>query len=123
MSLGVAGTYYDTKVTKRDEIYDDAYRYREGKAVDGIWGLQSAGLFRDKEDIENSPEQKLGSTVQPGDIKYVDQNGDNVIDDKDEVYISKTLISIYIEIKAYTLVIVIVHHSHKRCCRISCIQM
>ena len=63
------------------EIYDDAYRYREGKAVDGIWGLQSAGLFRDKEDIENSPEQKLGSTVQPGDIKYVDQNGDNVIDE------------------------------------------
>ena len=88
LSLGVAGTYYDTKVTKRDEIYDDAYRYREGKAVDGIWGLQSAGLFRDKEDIENSPEQKLGSTVQPGDIKYVDQNGDNVIDDKDEVFCS-----------------------------------
>ena len=89
LSLGVAGTYYDTKVTKRDEIYDDAYRYREGKAVDGIWGLQSAGLFRDKEDIENSPEQKLGSTVQPGDIKYVDQNGDNVIDDKDEVFLGK----------------------------------
>ena len=43
LSLGVAGTYYDTKVTKRDEIYDDAYRYREGRAVDGVWGLQSAG--------------------------------------------------------------------------------
>lgn len=89
LSLGVAGTYYDTKVTKRDEIYDDAYRYREGKAVDGIWGLQSAGLFRDREDIEKSPEQKLGSTVQPGDIKYVDQNGDNVIDSKDEVFLGK----------------------------------
>ena len=89
LSLGVAGTYYDTKVTKRDEIYDDAYRYREGKAVDGIWGLQSAGLFQNKEEIESSPEQKLGSTVQPGDIKYVDQNGDNVIDDKDEVFLGK----------------------------------
>lgn len=89
LSLGVAGTYYDTKVTKRDEIYDDAYRYREGKAIDGIWGLQSAGLFQNKEEIERSPEQKLGSTVQPGDIKYVDQNGDNVIDDKDEVFLGK----------------------------------
>lgn len=89
LSLGVSGTYYDTKVTKRDEIYDDTYRYREGKAVDGIWGLQSAGLFQNKEEIESSPEQKLGSTVQPGDIKYVDQNGDNVIDDKDEVFLGK----------------------------------
>lgn len=61
-----------------------------GKAVDGIWGLQSAGLFQSKEEIESSPEQKkLGSTVQPGDIKYVDQNGDNVIDDKDEVFLGK----------------------------------
>ena len=89
LSLGVAGTYYDTKVTKRDEIYDDTYRYREGRSVDGVWGLQSAGLFQSKEEIESSPEQKLGSTVQPGDIKYVDQNGDNVIDDKDEVFLGK----------------------------------
>ena len=46
LSLGVSGTYYDTKITKRDEIYDDAYRYRKGKPVDGVWGLQSAGLFQ-----------------------------------------------------------------------------
>ena len=82
MSLGVSGTYYDTKITKRDEIYDDAYRYRKGKPVDGVWGLQSAGLFQSEEEIKNSPEQKLGSTVRPGDIKYVDQNGDDVIDEK-----------------------------------------
>lgn len=89
LSLGVSGTYYDTKITKRDEIYDDAYRYREGHPVDGIWGLQSAGLFQSKEEIENSPEQKLGSTVMPGDIKYVDQNKDGVIDDKDEIFLGK----------------------------------
>lgn len=91
LSLGVSGTYYDTKITKRDEIYDadQSYRYREGKPIDGIWGLQSAGLFQSEEDIANSPEQRLGSTVKPGDIKYVDQNGDGVIDDKDEVYLGK----------------------------------
>lgn len=89
LSLGVSGTYYDTKITKRDEIYDDAYRYREGHPVDGIWGLQSAGLFQSQEEIENSPEQKLGSTVKPGDIKYVDQNKDGVIDDKDEIFLGK----------------------------------
>ncbi len=91
LSLGVSGTYYDTKITKRDEIYDadQSYRYREGKPIDGIWGLQSAGLFQSEEDIANSPEQRLGSTGKPGDIKYVDQNGDGVIDDKDEVYLGK----------------------------------
>lgn len=89
LSLGVSGTYYDTKITKRDEIFDDAYRYRKGHPIDGVWGLQSAGLFQSKEEIESSPEQKLGSTVQPGDIKYVDQNGDNVIDEKDEIFLGK----------------------------------
>lgn len=89
LSLGVSGTYYDTKITKRDEIYDDAYRYRKGKPVDGVWGLQSAGLFQSEEEIKNSPEQKFGSTVRPGDIKYVDQNGDDVIDEKDEIYLGK----------------------------------
>lgn len=89
LSLGVSGTYYDTKITKRDELFDDAYRYRKGKPIDGVWGLQSAGLFQSREEIANSPEQKLGSTVQPGDIKYVDQNGDDVIDDKDEIYLGK----------------------------------
>lgn len=48
----MSGTYYDTKITKRDEIYDDAYRYRKGKPVDGVWGLQSAGLFQSEEEIK-----------------------------------------------------------------------
>lgn len=89
LSLGVSGMYYDTKVTKRDEVFDEAYRYRKGTPIDGIWGLQSAGFFQSDEDIANSPEQKLGSIVRPGDIKYVDQNDDEVIDDKDEIYLGK----------------------------------
>ena len=56
-SLGISGTYYDTKATKRDEIYDDAYRYREGKPVDGIWGYQSAGLFQSQEEINSWADQ------------------------------------------------------------------
>lgn len=87
-SLGLNGTYYDTEATKRDEIYTD-YRKREGKPVDGIWGYKSAGLFKDQEDIDNWAEQALGSTVRPGDIKYVDQNGDNVINSEDQVYLGK----------------------------------
>lgn len=88
-SLGVSGTYYDTKATRRDEIYDDAYRYREGKPIDGIWGYQSAGLFQDQNDIDNWADQSKLGQIRPGDIKYIDQNGDGIIDDKDEVYLGK----------------------------------
>ena len=88
-SLGISGTYYDTKATKRDEIYDDAYRYREGKPVDGIWGYQSAGLFQSQEEINSWADQSKLGQIRPGDIKYIDQNGDNIIDEKDEVYLGK----------------------------------
>ena len=38
-TAGVTGTYYTTKATKRDELYQDKYQYRKGYAVDGIWGI------------------------------------------------------------------------------------
>lgn len=88
-TFGVAGTYYDTKATKRSEANQDAYQNREGKAMDGIWGLKNAGFFNSQEEIDNSPEQKFGGTLKPGDIKYIDQNNDNVIDEKDVVFLGK----------------------------------
>ncbi|PTN09467.1 SusC/RagA family TonB-linked outer membrane protein [Mangrovibacterium marinum] len=88
-SLGVSGTYYTTKATQRDENYEYDYQNRVGKAIDGIWGLESAGLFQNQEEIDASAEQTFGGTVKPGDIKYVDQNDDGVIDDKDNVFLEK----------------------------------
>ena len=87
-SLGLNATWYDTIASLRDEVYDD-YRQREGKPLDGIWGYRSAGLFQSQEEIDAWPEQKLGSTVRPGDIRYVDQNGDNVINTDDQVFLGK----------------------------------
>jgi TonB dependent receptor. len=46
-------------------------------------------LFESNDEITKSPEQKFGGTVKPGDIKYVDQNGDGVIDDQDVIYLGK----------------------------------
>ncbi|MBE6216110.1 MAG: SusC/RagA family TonB-linked outer membrane protein [Bacteroidales bacterium] len=87
-NLGMNWTYYDTMASKRDEVYKD-YRKRAGKPLDGIWGYQSAGLFKDQADIDAWHEQNLGSTVRPGDIKYIDQNGDGVINTDDQVYLGK----------------------------------
>lgn len=89
LSLGLSGIYYTTEATQRDENYEYDYQYREGKNIDGIWGLESAGLFQSQDEVDNSPEQKFGGTVKPGDIKYVDQNGDDVIDDKDVIYLER----------------------------------
>lgn len=88
LTLGVAGTYYNTKATKRAEIWEYDYQNRQGRPLDAIWGLENDGFFADQADIDNSPEQAFGE-VKPGDIKYVDQNGDNVINDQDQVYLGR----------------------------------
>jgi TonB-linked SusC/RagA family outer membrane protein len=87
LSLGTALTYATSKAT-RDELYIDAYQNRTGKPVDAIFGLVSKGFFADQTDVNSSP-RSLFSETRPGDIKYVDQNGDNLIDSRDEVEIGR----------------------------------
>ncbi len=90
LTLGVAGTYYTTKATRRDEINEFAYQNSAGRPIDAIWGLQSLGLFQSQAEIDAAPDQtSLGSELHPGDIKYVDQNNDNVIDERDVVYLGR----------------------------------
>ena len=48
-------------------------------------GLVALGLFRDEEDIRNSPVQTFMSNYMPGDIKYKDVNGDGIINSEDVV--------------------------------------
>ena len=90
LKIGANLTHYTTKATKRDDSnYADTYQYRQGKPLDTIWGYECLGFFRDEADIATSPEQKLGGTVRPGDLKYKDQNGDGIIDSKDQVDLGK----------------------------------
>lgn len=61
---------------------DDKIWYR-GIAVDNYYGYQSDGFFKDQTDVDATA-AKLPNTL-PGDIKYVDQNGDGIINNKDKV--------------------------------------
>ena len=45
----------------------------------------SDGLFQSQAEINASPKQSLSGLVVPGDIKYKDINGDNIIDSRDAV--------------------------------------
>ena len=65
------------------------YQYTTGYRVDQVRGLIAEGLFKDYDDIRNSPKQMFGD-VQPGDIKYKDVNGDGIVDRGDEVAIGAT---------------------------------
>lgn len=57
-----------------------------GNPYGQLYGLEAIGLFKDEADIAASPTQNF-STVKPGDIKYRDVNGDNIIDANDKVAI------------------------------------
>ena len=51
-----------------------------------IMVLKLMDILRDKAEIE-ATQAKFPNTL-PGDIKYVDQNGDGVINDKDRVFLA-----------------------------------
>ncbi len=86
--LGFTAMYWDSKVIERDELYSDDYLYRKGRPVDAQFGLQADGFFQDAEDIKSSAFQTFGE-VKPGDIKYIDQNKDGLIDNNDQVQIGR----------------------------------
>lgn len=89
VNLGINAQYVKTKVAKRNELYQDAYQNRTGKPTDAIFGLVCEGFFNDEAEIADHAEQSFGA-VRPGDLKYVDQNGDDIIDSKDEVMIGRS---------------------------------
>ncbi len=60
------------------------YLYRAGNPVGQRYGLEVIGIFQNQMEINNSPRQTFGE-VRPGDLKYLDQNDDGVIDKQDRV--------------------------------------
>ncbi len=83
-------TYSKNEITEADELYSRyPYLKRTGYRVDQAKGLIALGLFKDYEDIRNSPRQDFGE-VMPGDIKYKDINGDGIINNDDIVPVGAT---------------------------------
>jgi hypothetical protein len=70
-------------------LQQNEYLYRTGKRIGQPFVLEAIGFFKDWDDIANSPRQ-IFSDVKPGDIKYKNQNSDDVIDQNDVVPIGYT---------------------------------
>lgn len=57
----------------------------EGQPINVIYGYESDGLFQSQSEVDSHAEQF--GTVAPGDIRYIDQNGDGVINEDDRTVI------------------------------------
>ena len=71
----------EERIDQNDQLFKII---REGVALGSYYGYKTDGYFQSMEEIANSA-LPIGVTLQPGDVKFVDQNEDGVIDDKDRV--------------------------------------
>lgn len=101
--LGIVGTYLWTEQTKKDELHEDAYKYEEGKPIDAMWGYNCLGFYTNDDFVittnadgkktytlkDGMPKSSIGGSIQPGDLKYEDINGDGTINSRDQIYLGK----------------------------------
>jgi|LSQX01.2.fsa_nt_gb TonB-linked SusC/RagA family outer membrane protein len=84
-------TFTRDKIIDYDEVIPRySYLAQKGNPYGITRGLIALGLFKDEDDVKNSPTQ-FGKVL-PGDIKYQDVNGDGVIDSYDIVPIGNARI-------------------------------
>jgi len=60
-----------------------------GQPIGSFYLYEMDGIFQNVTEILTSAYQ--GKNIQPGDVKYVDQNNDNVIDAKDRAYMGSSI--------------------------------
>lgn len=65
-----------------------AARMEVGMPLGYFYGYKTDGIFQNAQEVANHPSQSaLGAEAMPGDIRYVDVNGDGAIDANDRTYI------------------------------------
>ena len=100
ISLRGTFTYAKNTIIEIDEpeSIKGTYRSITGQSIGTLKGLTALGLYTEDDFDSNGnllpslPVPNLGGEVRPGDIKYKDMNGDNIIDDQDYGYIGGTSI-------------------------------
>ena len=63
---------------------------RVGEAINSIYGLKKMGLFQNQAEIDGAPVQNFGAYA-PGDIRYVDLSGDDLVNNEDRAVIGNSL--------------------------------
>lgn len=99
-SIGVNGAYNKNEVGNiptadgivhglSGQLFDNAlefYRAQSGFPIGYFWGLKTNGIFQNEAEVQNyrsAGGKVIQPSAAPGDVKYVDVNGDGVIDNLD----------------------------------------
>jgi TonB-linked SusC/RagA family outer membrane protein len=89
--LSANGTYATNKIiAQNEEAREYEWQYRTGHAIDSRFGYVFDRFFTESDDFGSLPDQSSLGEVIPGSLKYVDINGDNLIDDRDITYLGKS---------------------------------
>ena len=94
----IPGMYVDLRgnftMTRNKYVYIDepdypyTWKKQTGNPLHATYGYKAIGLFKDEEDIATSASQSNLGSVMPGDIKYLDRNGDGMITSDDQMLLS-----------------------------------
>ena len=90
-SVGGNFTFARNKIIEMAEAAGTSeYMRKTGRPINGYYGYKTDGIFKSQEEIDNYAKQEVagvGYETKPGDIKYVDVNGDGVVNSNDMTYL------------------------------------
>lgn len=90
-SIGGNFTFARNKIVEMAEAAGTSDQMRRtGRPINGIYGYKTDGIFQSVEEINRYAKQEIAGTAyqtQPGDIKYVNVNGDDVVNADDMTYL------------------------------------
>jgi len=86
-SVGFNMDHYKNKLVKFGEREISVnYLREEGYEWEAYYMIEQIGIFQTPDQVSSSPKQFNDATV-PGDLKYLDADGDGDVDNDDKVYI------------------------------------
>lgn len=74
------------KIIEKDEAFnlENPQLWQTGRRIGEVFGYVFDGFFNSYEEVEQAPEQ-FGVELKPGDVRYVDVNGDGIVNTDDRV--------------------------------------
>lgn len=84
--LGGHFSFNRNEIKEMNEVYRPyEYLKRTGHSVKQFFGYEVEGIYKNQEEINTRDVKQVLDNIQPGDLKFKDQNGDKVIDEYDQV--------------------------------------
>ena len=79
-------TYAKNEIINNNEGFQpEDYLYKTGQSLNQYYGLESDGFYNSWDEINNAEVTQSYGELRPGDVRYVDQNDDNVINEHDVI--------------------------------------